>query len=170
MMDHDLATERQHLHKPEIGDYAEYASFWKSEGSSFITGRLPDWGFWLQFSAMLGHWSLRNFGWWTLLERASGKVVGWMGLFNPPHDPDPELGWILTEWAEGKGFATEAALAVRDYAQTILGMDRIVSYFDDEDVRSKRLAACLDAKCIVTDSFLGKAYHLNLHGSAAGAA
>lgn len=158
-----LTTERLILRGPEVGDYPDYAEFWKSDRSAHILGPLPDWGIWLQFSAMAGHWSLRGFGWWTILDRASDRIVGWMGLFHPAHYPDPELGWILTSWAEGQGFATEAAVAIRGHGQQTLGMNRIISFIDDANTRSKNLADRLGAERILSDSFMGKAYHVYLH-------
>jgi RimJ/RimL family protein N-acetyltransferase len=96
-------------------------------------------------------------------ETVSGRVVGWAGLFQPPHYDDPELGWILCEWAEGHGFAHEAAFAARDHAKSHWGMGRIISYVDDANVRSNRLAVRLGAERAVTDSFMGKVYHIYHH-------
>ena len=165
MMAPVLTTDRLVLRGPDMADYPDYAAFWKSDRSAHILGPLPDWGIWLQFSAMVGHWSLRDFGWWTLVDKESDRIVGWMGLFHPEHYPDPELGWILAEWAEGQGFATEAAVAIREYGQSNLGMDRIISYIDDANTRSKQLAERLGAERILTDSVMGKVYHIYLHYS-----
>jgi RimJ/RimL family protein N-acetyltransferase len=47
---------------------------------------------------------------------------------------------VLQAGAEGRGFASEAAAAVRDHAFRALGWPTLVSYMDPENDRSVRLA------------------------------
>ncbi len=74
-----IATERLDMRGPLLADYAHYAAFWRSERSSHSGGPLPDWGIWLQFAAMRGHWEFRGFGLWTLVERSHGQRTLRMG-------------------------------------------------------------------------------------------
>ena len=61
-----------------------------------------------------GRWATFGFGWWTVLDAASGAVVGAAGVNRLDHDPaNPhEVGWRLRRDCWGKGLATEAAHAV----------------------------------------------------------
>ena len=88
---------------------------------------------------------LRGFGPFSVEERASGDYLGEVGLFQPAHYPEPEIGWILTAGAEGRGFAEEAARAVRTWAYATLGLATIVSYITPGNWRSIRLAERLGA-------------------------
>ena len=64
---------------------------------------------WRQMAMFLGHWQLRGYGVWVVEERASGALVGRIGLFNPDGWPGLECIWTLARGAWGKGYATEGA-------------------------------------------------------------
>jgi RimJ/RimL family protein N-acetyltransferase len=54
-----------------------------------------------------------------------------------------EVGWALSSRYWGKGYATEAALAVREWAYRERGVDRLISLIDPKNVRSIRVAVKL---------------------------
>ena len=56
-----------------------------------------------------------------------------------------ELGWALARAHWGKGLATEAARAVRDWAYAERQIERLVSLIDPVNIRSIRVAAKLGA-------------------------
>ena len=68
-------------------------------------------GAWRRIATYLGHWTLRGYGHWAIEEKASGRFVGYSGLWNPEGWPEPEVIWSLTADAHGRGYATEAARA-----------------------------------------------------------
>ncbi|SCA64180.1 hypothetical protein SCG7086_CL_00070 [Chlamydiales bacterium SCGC AG-110-P3] len=51
-----------------------------------------------------------------------------------------ELGYRLATAYWGKGLATEASLAIRDYAFEMLGLDDLISIIDPKNVRSAGVA------------------------------
>jgi RimJ/RimL family protein N-acetyltransferase len=57
----------------------------------------------------------------------------------------PELGWALTRTFWGHGYATEAAAAIRDWAQKRPRIERLVSLISPDNVRSQRVAERLGA-------------------------
>jgi RimJ/RimL family protein N-acetyltransferase len=57
----------------------------------------------------------------------------------------PELGWALIRSHWGRGYATEAAAAIRDWAYESRAFDRLVSLIAPDNVRSKRVAERLGA-------------------------
>jgi RimJ/RimL family protein N-acetyltransferase len=57
----------------------------------------------------------------------------------------PELGWGLMKAHWGHGYATEAAAAIRDWAQQRRKIDRLVSLISPDNVRSERVAERLGA-------------------------
>jgi RimJ/RimL family protein N-acetyltransferase len=57
----------------------------------------------------------------------------------------PELGWALMRADWGKGYATEAAAAIRDWAYESRLIDRLVSLISPDNIRSQRVAERLGA-------------------------
>ena len=51
-----------------------------------------------------------------------------------------ELGWLVYDGFEGKGFAFEAARRAMEFAFGTLGATTLVSYVDPQNVRSAALA------------------------------
>jgi RimJ/RimL family protein N-acetyltransferase len=99
----------------------------------------------------IGHWHWHGFGFFMVVERQSGKPIGRVGLIRHSDWPEIELAWHLFEGAEGKGYATEAAIAVKKWAASELGLDRLYSYIDRENTRSQSVARRLGA---ITDGTL----------------
>ena len=89
---------------------------------------------------MLGHWQLRGYGIWAVEERASGDLIGRIGLHNPEGWPGLEVGWLLARSRWGHGFATEGAAAAAAYAWRELGVDHLISLIDPANERSIRVA------------------------------
>jgi RimJ/RimL family protein N-acetyltransferase len=56
-----------------------------------------------------------------------------------------ELGWALARAHWGKGLATEAARAVREWTYAERGVERLISLIDPKNTRSIRVAEKLDA-------------------------
>jgi [ribosomal protein S5]-alanine N-acetyltransferase len=79
---------------------------------------------------------------WPIVEKASGRVIGKCGLTDKEIDgrEEVELVYLLAVSAWGKGYATEAARAVRDYAFDALGLTRLVSLIEPENTASARVA------------------------------
>jgi RimJ/RimL family protein N-acetyltransferase len=84
-----------------------------------------------------------GFGVEALIERASGKLIGWAGLavphFLPEILPAVEVGWRLSEPYRGRGMATEAGAAAVDWGFREAGLDRIVSIYEPENEPSGRV-------------------------------
>ncbi len=109
---------------------------------------------WRQMALFLGHWPLRGFGMWAIEERASGRLVGRAGYYQPEGWPGAELGWLLGRASWGQGLATEAcraALAQR----AAFGIERLISLIRPANVRSAAVAERLGATLARTVDFLG---------------
>ncbi len=83
-----------------------------------------------------------GFGRCAVVLRATGEFVGDCGLICTLVEgrPEVELGWIVRRSHQGKGIATEAAAAWRDYAFDTLRLVRIVSMVSERNVASRRVA------------------------------
>jgi ribosomal-protein-alanine N-acetyltransferase len=81
-------------------------------------------------------------GWWAVVEKVSGHVVGDCGLVEKEVDGyhEIELVYLLASHFWGRGYATEAATALRDYALHRLGLRRIVALIEPDNHASVRVA------------------------------
>jgi RimJ/RimL family protein N-acetyltransferase len=79
---------------------------------------------------------------WPVIEKTSGQVIGHCGLIDKDVDgqSEYELVYVFHTSAWGKGYATEAASAVRDYAFEQLDLKRIIALIDPENAASERVA------------------------------
>ncbi|HEU5327768.1 MAG TPA: GNAT family N-acetyltransferase [Thermomicrobiales bacterium] len=86
-----------------------------------------------------------GFGYWLVVERATGQPVGQAGLLALTVDgrADTALGYILHRPCWGRGFATEAGAACLDYAFTTLGQPRVIAPIRPENTPSRAVAARL---------------------------
>ena len=91
-------------------------------------------------AATLRQWDLHGYGQWTVVERATGQVVGCVGLQNPQGWPGVELAWIIRRSRWGHGFATEAARSALEWTWDRTDLDHIISLINAGDLRSIRVA------------------------------
>jgi len=83
--------------------------------------------------------SERDFCRWKLLEKLTGKMIGFCGVGFWRDDPDLEIGWWLARPYWGRGLATEAArVALRDAFERV-GLDRIISIARPANTASIRI-------------------------------
>ena len=96
---------------------------------------------WRSAASMLGHWQIRGFGFFTVLEKESGKWVGRVGPWMPEGWPGLECGWSIRSDHRGKGYAPEAAIAaVRWTFDQFPDLPRIISVIDPSNVNSQAVA------------------------------
>ena len=75
--------------------------------------------------------------------RGGAPFIGFVGLLVPRFEaalmPCVEIGWPLARSAWGQGYATEAALAVRDHAFRHFGLEELVSFTAVPNAPSRRV-------------------------------
>ncbi len=140
-----IETARLRLRGPQLEDFDAYAALFASQRSRFIDGPKSRREAWDEFASDCATWILRGFGSWSVDTLDKGELAGWVGIVFPERYEEPELGWVLLEAFEGRGYAYEAALAARAYAGTHFGLDRLVSFISVGNTRSIRLAERLGA-------------------------
>lgn len=81
-------------------------------------------------------------GLWMLVDRESGEPLGRVGLLRQHvHGVDEfEIGYMVHRPFWRRGFATEAALAVRDHAFSARKLPRVISLVRPENVPSQGVA------------------------------
>jgi len=95
---------------------------------------------WRNIAMMLGHWQLRGYGQWTVVEKATGEVVGRVGLWHPEGWPGIDMGWIIRRSRWNNGFATEAARAALDWTWREVATDHVISVIQPDNAPSIRVA------------------------------
>jgi RimJ/RimL family protein N-acetyltransferase len=143
-----IRTERLILRAPVAGDFADYAAFLASERAQHMGGPYDRRGAWGLFCHDVAQWALFGHG-ALMIDLPSGVCAGQVGINHGPLFPEKELGWLIYAGHEGQGYASEAAIALRDWAFGQPGIETLVSYVDPHNRRSiavaERLGAHLDA-------------------------
>jgi [ribosomal protein S5]-alanine N-acetyltransferase len=79
------------------------------------------------------------FGQRLVVERATGLVVGGIGLFGPPEGGQVEFGYGIVESRRGRGYATEAARALVQAALGMPGVTEVTAGVDPANAASVRV-------------------------------
>lgn len=73
----------------------------------------------------------QGFGIWPVVLKEDHRVIGECGVARiPGHEPDIEIAWIFNTAYHGRGYATEAARAVMDFAFSELRIARLYALID----------------------------------------
>ena len=148
-----LETERLLLRGPRLDDFDAYAAIWSDPAVVHHIGSgapLTSEEIWARVLRSLGHWMALGFGYWLVEERTSGGVVGEIGFARflrawPPSlaarlGDMPESGWVLAKSAEGRGIATEAAVAIHAWSESQRGWTRTFCSIAEGNNASLRVA------------------------------
>lgn len=149
-----LETERLVLRKPRSNDSDEFLAVWGDEETTrFIGGPKTR----EEVAAMIGrmerHWQHHDVGLFAVERKHDRRVLGrvglllwdpkrWVSAFHaaPIEPAETEIGWTLGREHWGRGYATEGALACRDWALGELGLTRLISLIAHENPASIRVA------------------------------
>ena len=75
--------------------------------------------------------------------KSNGELIGFIGLMVPSFEahftPAVEIAWRLASQHWGKGYATEAAKTIVDFAFITLKLEEIVSFTVENNIRSRRV-------------------------------
>jgi RimJ/RimL family protein N-acetyltransferase len=101
---------------------------------------------WLQ--RILDRYARDGHAFWLASDRVSGEPIGQVGLLNQTLDGvvEPEVGYLIHAPHWRRGYATEAAAAVRDHAFTVLDKRRVISMIRPANISSQRVALAIGSK------------------------
>jgi [ribosomal protein S5]-alanine N-acetyltransferase len=150
-----LETDRLLLRIPEPGDAEGYlAVFRDPEVLRFLrTGMATPADTVAGIERMRRHWERHGIGLFSAIRKEDERLLGRVGflLWEPERwvhamreklegPLELEIGWTLGSEYWNQGYATEAALACRDWALGELGWTRLVSLIARENAASIRVA------------------------------
>lgn len=147
IFDLQLETERLILRPPQAQDFEPWAAFIADEEAArHIGGVQPRSVAWRTFAAMIGVWEWQRFGFFSVIDKASGQWVGRLGPWDPEGWPGTEVGWSIVREHWGKGFAPEGATAATQWAFDHLGWREVIHTIAEDNANSKAVAAKLGSR------------------------
>jgi len=156
-----VETQRTTLRGHRLSDFDAAAALWADLAvTRHIGGRaMTREEVWSRLLRYAGLWSLFGFGYWVIEEKGSGRFLGEAGFQNlrrdiaPAFDDVPEAGWVLAPAAQGRGLATEVAMAIHGWSDRMLGGARTVCIIDPDNVASIRVAEKCGYREVVHTSY-----------------
>jgi RimJ/RimL family protein N-acetyltransferase len=147
------------LRKPRLEDAEPASGYLRDpETMRWIGGYDPDFDAAAVVQRWLDRWEADGFGAFMVERRSDGAWIGrtgvlvWDGrtwetstLASARAHARPELGWTFLREHWGRGYATEAALAAREWARREHGLERLISLIHPGNARSARVAEKLGA-------------------------
>ena len=101
---------------------------------------------WSMLLRHAGHWTLRGWGVFGVVEKESGELVGQAGLsdfrrrLGPRFDDVPEITWSIEPRLQDRGYATEASEAALGWIEREHGASRTVCLIHEQNTTSLRVA------------------------------
>lgn len=87
----------------------------------------------------LASYSKNGFGLWLVVLKETAEPIGMCGLIKRDNLKDVDIGYALLPHFWSKGYAVEAAQAVKAYAKDVIGLKRIVAITDPANEGSIRV-------------------------------
>jgi len=84
-------------------------------------------------------YSYFGFGTWIILRKSDEKIIGRAGFNYRPGFDEPELGYMIGEKYQNKGYAYEVCSAIIEYGLNELEFKRISAFSADENIKSSNL-------------------------------
>jgi RimJ/RimL family protein N-acetyltransferase len=141
-----LVGPRLLLRRPRRADMEAWSDILvDAELCRYTGGAAPRITAWSRVLAAAGSWDLLGFGLFSIVELSTGRWAGCIGPWCPPGWPGNEVGWRLAPWAQGKGYASEAAELTLEWVFGSLGWDRVIHCIHPDNAASIRLAERIGA-------------------------
>jgi len=142
-----IETERLRLRPHRADDFQDMQALWGDPRTvRFIGGQpLDDQAVWFRMLRYAGLWPLLGYGYWAVEDRQGGAYLGDAGLANFRRglaflNGMPEIGWVLSPVAAGRGLATEAVARITAWADKKLGAPVTRCIIDPANAPSLRVA------------------------------
>jgi RimJ/RimL family protein N-acetyltransferase len=138
----ELETSRLRLRMLRESDFPTYETWCANiEIQRYLGGKTMERiEAWRHLAFLVGHWTLRGYGYYAAEEKASGRLIGRVGYTNSAGWPGFELGWTIVPEFQGRGFATEAATFLLSYAFEVLDQPHVISLIHADNAPSRHVA------------------------------
>ncbi|MGR3634946.1 MAG: GNAT family N-acetyltransferase [Shimia sp.] len=140
-----ITTARLTLRHHVLDDFKPMATHFATDWARYMGGPVDANELWRWLGAEITSWQWLGFGSWAVDHTDTSEFIGQVGINKSPKLAEPELGYCFFPEAQGKGYALEAVIAARDWGFDIAKLPTMVSYIDDDNAASIRLAEKLGA-------------------------
>lgn len=136
-------TERLYLREMTQNDFGALCRILQDEETmyayegAFSDEEVQEW-----LDRQIGRYKRHGFGLWAAVLKETGEMIGQCGLtMQPWKDREVlEIGYLFERRYWHNGYATEAAVACREYAFEKLGAQEVCSIIRDTNIPSQRVA------------------------------
>ena len=138
-----LETGRLVLRKLEQGDFDEVCKLLQDPVVMYAyEGAFSDQEVQAWLDKMFRRYEDDGFALWAVIEKSSGELIGQCGITYQEYNGGRvlEVGYLFRQEFWHKGFATEAAIACKEYAFQVLNFDEVYSIIRDSNVASQNVA------------------------------
>lgn len=134
-------TDRLFFRRPCASDLIPYTQYCLSDRTKYVGGPYTEVQAFEKLASMIGHWELRGFGRFVLVDREKGRPIGHFGALQLDPTEPPEITWTIWHGDdEGKGYATEAGRTFKRYAANELGFASMIAHVRQDNLASRGLA------------------------------
>jgi len=137
------ATDRLHLRKMTTQDVPALLQIFSDPvAMQYYPSTMNDQETVAWIRRTLDNYNTHGVGFWVIEEKATGRFLGQCGIIPQELDGlrQMEIAYLLVRREWGHGYATEAALACKQYGFETMGYPKLVSLIDAQNVPSMRVA------------------------------
>ncbi len=133
------------LTNPEVMKYSLSGVLTNAQTKNFI-------------NKMLTRYATEGYGYYAVIYRENKQLIGYCGLLlcSIEGEKQVEIGYRLAPNYWGRGLATEAAKAVRDYAFKKFNLDCLICLIQPKNIASIKVAEKIGMKFDRAYNFMGK--------------
>jgi ribosomal-protein-alanine N-acetyltransferase len=138
-----IETDRLIVRSNQLVDSEPLAALWADPDVTYYMGGARNYEEILKLSREYAQLNPQPaFDLWPVIEKETGQIIGTGGILEKDIDGSNqyEVIYVLAKSAWGKGFATELASSLKDYAFDDLGLKRVTALIDPGNLKSERVA------------------------------
>ena len=143
MQDIILETQRLYLRKLEQSDFSALCRTLQDEKAMYAyEGAFSDEEVRERLNRQLARYDKYGFGLWAVILKETNELIGQCGLTMQPWKNSEvlEIGYLFERKYWHNGYATEAAVACKNYAFETLGASELCSIIRDTNTASRNVA------------------------------
>ena len=138
-----LETERLSLRELQQSDFSDLCKILQDDETMYAyEGAFSDQEAHEWLDRQIARYKLWGFGSWAVILKETGELIGQCGLTMQPWNGSEvlEVGYLFRRTHWHQGYATEAAIACKEYAFHVLGAEEVCSIIRDTNTASQHVA------------------------------